>query len=231
MSAAGNTLDQTIALGVAANTTVQDADTVGNALKTMSARLRASKSELEQLGEDTNDLIDSTSKLRKEIIGLAGVDIMVDDTTFKSSYDILIEIGKVYDKLTDVNRANIAEILFGKRQMNIGQAILKDWKLAEDILKTSQESAGSALAENEVFLNSIQGKLDKLSATWQSLSNSLLNSDAVKTVISSADTLLGIIKTIVDNLGLMPGLIAAIATAWLKANNAGKKCALLPGAA
>ena len=79
----------------------------------------------------------------------------------------------------------------------------------------------SALKENEIYLDSIQGKLDKLSATWQSLSNSLLDSDAVKTVISGADTLLGIIKTIVDKLGLMPGLVAAIATAWSKANNVG----------
>ena len=117
------------------------------------------------------------------------------------------------------------------QEANIGAAILNDFDIAERALKTSQESGGSALAENEVYLQSIQGRLDKLSATWQSLSNSLLNSDAVKTVISSADTLLGIIKTIVDNLGLIPGLVAGIATAWLKANNVGKKCALLPGAA
>ena len=117
------------------------------------------------------------------------------------------------------------------QEANIGAAILNDFDIAERALKTSQESAGSALAENEVYLQSIQGKLDKLSATWQSLSNSLLNSDTVKTVISGADTLLGIIKSIVDNLGLMPGLVAAIATAWSKANNVGKECALLPGAA
>ena len=122
-------------------------------------------------------------------------------------------------------------MLFGKRQASVGFAIIENYKRAEEILKTSQESSGSALRENEVFLQSIQGKLDKLSATWQSLSNSLLNSDTVKTVISGADTLLGIIKSIVDNLGLMPGLVAAIVTAWSKANNAGKECALLLGAA
>ena len=112
-------------------------------------------------------------------------------------------------------------MLFGKRQASVGFAIIENYKRAEEILKTSQESAGSALRENEIYLNSIQGKLDKLSATWQSLSNSLLNSDTVKDLISGADTLLGIIKTIVDNLGLMPGLVAAIATAWSKANNVG----------
>lgn len=231
MNVANSTLDETIALGVTANEVLQDSDVVGTALKTMSMRLRSSKSDLEQAGEDTEGMADSASKLREEILALSGVDIMLDEDTFKTPYQMLIEIGKVWDNLTDINRANIGELLFGKRQASVGFAILENYQRAEEILKTSQESAGSALAENEIYLNSIQGRLDKLSATWQSLSNSLLNSDTVKDLISGADTLLGIIKTIVDNLGLIPGLVAGIATAWAKANNAGKECALLPGAA
>lgn len=201
------------------------------ALKTLSLRIRGAKSDLEEAGLETDGMADSVSKLRTEIQKLTGVDIMIDDDTFKSTYQILKEISAVWNNLTDLTQANVLELMFAKRQANIGAAILSDFDIAERALKTSQESMGSALAENEVFLNSIQGKLDKLSATWQSLSNSLLNSDTVKTVISGADTLLGIIKSIVDNLGLMPGLVAAIVTAWSKANNAGKECALLLGAA
>ena len=40
MAAAGSSLEETIALGVTANTVAQDADTVGTALKTMSMRLK-----------------------------------------------------------------------------------------------------------------------------------------------------------------------------------------------
>ena len=40
MSAANNSLDETIALITAANTIVQDADSVGTAFKTISMRIR-----------------------------------------------------------------------------------------------------------------------------------------------------------------------------------------------
>ena len=142
MKVANSTLDETIALGVTANEVLQDSDVVGTALKTMSMRLRSSKSDLEQAGEDTEGMADSVSKLRKEILALSGVDIMLDENTFKTPYRMLIEIGKVWDNLTDINRANIGELLFGKRQASVGFAIIENYKRAEEILKTSQESAG-----------------------------------------------------------------------------------------
>ena len=45
MAAAGNTLDETIALTTAANTIVQNPNTVGTALKTLSLRIRGVKTE------------------------------------------------------------------------------------------------------------------------------------------------------------------------------------------
>ena len=57
MSAAGNTLDETIALGTVANEVQQDADVVGTALKTMSMRLRGSKTDLESAGLTTSPLM------------------------------------------------------------------------------------------------------------------------------------------------------------------------------
>ena len=111
MKVANSTLDETIALGVTANEVLQDSDVVGTALKTMSMRLRSSKSDLEQAGEDTEGMADSVSKLREEILALSGVDIMLDENTFKTPYQMLIEIGKVWDNLTDINRANINPIV------------------------------------------------------------------------------------------------------------------------
>ena len=72
----------------------------------MSMRLRGSKSELEAAGLDVEGMASSTSKLREEMMALTGVDIMIDNDTFKSSYDILMGIGEVWDQLTDVSQAN-----------------------------------------------------------------------------------------------------------------------------
>ena len=87
----------------------------------MSMRLRGSKTDLEAAGLDTDGMATSVSKLRDEIQSLSGVDIMENEDTYKSSYDILMGIGEVWDSLSDINQANITELLFGKRQAkNIG---------------------------------------------------------------------------------------------------------------
>ena len=54
LQAAGNDIDQSIGLFTAAQTVTQDADVVGTALKTIGMRLRSTKSELSDAGEDTD---------------------------------------------------------------------------------------------------------------------------------------------------------------------------------
>lgn len=112
----------------------------------MSMRLRGSKTDVESAGLDAEGMASSVSKLRDEIQSLSGVDIMLDDETFKSSYDILMGIGEVWDSLSDINQANITELLFGKRQANIGTAILQNYERAQEIYEDSLNSDGSAEA-------------------------------------------------------------------------------------
>jgi len=216
MAEAGNSFEQAVALFTGANTVVQDADTVGTALKTMSMRLRSSKTAMESAGEDTDGMADSVSKLRNEIKSLSGVDIMIDDQTFKSSYDMLRDLSKVWKDLTDVSQANVLELLFGKRQANIGAAILSDFSVVENSYNTALNSSGSAEKENQRYLDSIQGKLNQLSATFQSLSENVLDSNLVKFVL---DVLNGILK-VADSMAKIKVLIPAIAAGWaLIANN------------
>ena len=80
--------------------------------------LRSAKTEAEDAGIATDEMVDSVSKLRLEIQKLTGskVDIMADASgnTFKSTYQILKEISGVWDQLSDVSRANLLEKLAGK---------------------------------------------------------------------------------------------------------------------
>lgn len=80
----------------------------------MSLRIRGATSDLEEAGEEVDDYVKSTSKMREEIKGLTGVDIMIDNATFKDLYDIMDELSNVYDTLEDIEKANLTEILFGK---------------------------------------------------------------------------------------------------------------------
>ena len=50
------------------------------------------KTELEDMGESTDGMAESSSKMKDNLLALTGVNIMKDDTTFKSTYQILDEI-------------------------------------------------------------------------------------------------------------------------------------------
>lgn len=117
LSAAGNSFEQSVSLITAANSILQDPDTVGTTVRTISMYLRAAKTDLTNLGESADGCADSVSSLRTEMKQLTGVDIMKDaaGTQFKSTYEILKEISEVWDKLTDVSKANVTNLLGGKR--------------------------------------------------------------------------------------------------------------------
>lgn len=106
MSAANNTLEETIALITAGNAVLQDPERVGNGLKTISMRIRGATTELEEAGESTEGMAESTAALRREVMALAGVDIMENDTTFKNTYQILDELSTKWSDLTDIQQAN-----------------------------------------------------------------------------------------------------------------------------
>lgn len=69
-------------------------------------RIRAAETELEEAGLETDGMAESTAKLRQEIMALSGVDIMIDNDTFKSTYDILDELSNKWSELTDIQQAN-----------------------------------------------------------------------------------------------------------------------------
>ena len=203
LAAANNTLDESIALITAANTIVQDPAAVGTAFKTISMRIRGAKTELEDAGLETEGMVESTSKLREEILALSGVDIMASATEFKSTYQILDELADKWQNLTDIQQASITELIAGKRQGNIISSIMSNFDIARKVLETSAGSAGSAMAEHEKYMNSIEAKLSQLKASWQSFAQTFMSSEFLKGSIDVLKVLLDLLEKLVDTFGTL----------------------------
>lgn len=206
MQSANNTLDETIALSAAANTIVQDPDKVGTTLKTVSMYLRAAKTDAEDAGESTDGMAESISELRNELLSLTGnkVDIQLDEDSFKSTYQILKELSKEWHNISDISQANILELVGGKRNSNVVAAILENFTVAEEAIKTSANSAGSALAENEKYLDSINGKMAVMEASFEDLSQNFIDGDLVKNIVDLATALLNFLNSaskVIDMIG------------------------------
>lgn len=209
---ANNSLDQSVALITAGNTSIQDASKVGNALKTVSMRIRGATAELEAAGEDVSDL-KTTAKLREEIMGLTGIDILTDANTFKSTYDILVEIGKVWDDLTDVNRAVVLEDLAGKHNATVVSSIVSNIDELEGAYQTSLSAAGTVTKANEIYLDSLEGKTKQLVAAFQQLVYSDSVNEGAKLTLDLITGILNVANATSDVLGDFPVLSVPLAGA------------------
>lgn len=77
---------------------------------------RMAKTELEEAGLETDGMVESTAKLREEIMALTGVDIMDGADQFKSTYQIMEELAAKWQDLSDIQQATVTELIAGKRQ-------------------------------------------------------------------------------------------------------------------
>ena len=228
LAAAGNNLNESIALVTGMNAVVQDPEKVGTALKTISMYLRAAKTEAEEAGESTEGMANSVSELRSELLTLTKgkVDIMLDDKTFKSTYQIMKELSQVWGELSDIDAANILELIGGKRNANAVTSLLTNFEDAEKALQTAAQASGSALAENEKYLDSIAGKLSVFQSKFETFSTNLINSSVVKFVVDLGSVLLTILDTL-NRIHLLLPLIAVTTAVIMGHMNANKMVMLV----
>jgi TP901 family phage tail tape measure protein len=207
LDAANNSIDESIALITAANTVVQDPDRVGNAFKTISMRIRGAKTELEEAGESTEGMAESTAKMRQEVMALSGVDIMLNESTFKSTYQIMDELSTKWEDLSDIAQASIIELMAGKHQGNVFSSLMTNFDIAREALEVSANSAGSAMQEHAKWSESLEARLLKLQAAWQSLSQSFMSSNFLKIALDGIIGLVDGITKLIDTFGTIPTLI------------------------
>ena len=218
LSAAGNSLSESIALITAMNSTVQDTDKVGTVLKTLTMYLRAAKEDAEAAGESTDGMATSVSKLRESVLSLTGnkVDIMLDGENFKNTYTIMKGISGVWKDISDVDQAALLELIAGKRNADAVLSLIKNFQTAEEVLNGVSTSAGSANQELATFQDSIEGRMNGLKTSFQELSSAVVNSNLIKYVVTGGDKILNVIAKITESIGAFPGIMSAISVILTK---------------
>ena len=173
---------------------------------------------MEQLGLDTDGMVESTAKLQEEIMALTGVDIMKDKDTFKSTFDILDELSSKWQNLTDIQQASVTELIAGKRQGNIISALMNNFDTAREATQTAKNADGSAEKELENYQKSMQYSIDVFKAQFQELSTAALSSDFLKGAVDAGTGLLNVLTQIVDVGGGIPVILGAIGAVKLFKN-------------
>ena len=161
LQVANNSFEQSIALLTGGSEITQNANEMGSALKVISMRIRGMKGDLEALGEEYEN-IESISKIQTQILNLTKgkVNIFDNNGNFRATYDILKDISEIYNDLSDPDRANLTEILFGKLRGNQGVALIQAFQSGQiqKAYETALNSVGSAQKEFDSWSQSIEAK-------------------------------------------------------------------------
>lgn len=232
MSMSNVSLEKSLAILTGGAEITQDAEELGNAIKVSVLRMRGQKGQLEELGENADD-IESVSKMQTQILNMTkgAVNIMdsADPTAFRDYYDVMADIAEVLPKLDQTGQANLIETLFGKNRANQGQAILQAFQSGQiqKAYQTALNSAGSAQKEQDKWLQSMEAKQQQFAASFQELSTTVINSDFAKGLLDSGTNLLELLTQLIDKVGSFKTLIASLGGGWLTKNGFGKRNAAL----
>lgn len=158
------------------------------------------------MGEETDNVVESTSKLQAKLKALTGVDILTDAGAYKDTYTILREIGEVWGDLDKMDQAAALELMAGKNRANTLAAILNNVEDLEGAYEDALKAEGSALKENEAYLESIQGRIDLFHNAVQTMWMNFIDSEVVKFIV---DVGTGLIK-LVDKVGVLKTALAGL---------------------
>lgn len=194
---ANTSVDEFIALLSAGNRQYQDADALALGLRTAALRIRGCSTELADMGEETDNVYTSASKLAEKIEGLTningtgGVKILEDDEeTFRSIYDIFLDISKVYKDMSDTDASALLDLIAGKNRASAISATLNNMAEAQEILQNSLHSAGSAQKEYNTYLESTEAHIQRFKATLTETYTSFLDGNMVSHIVDIGTTVL-----------------------------------------
>lgn len=223
MAAMGSTLDETIAIFTAAQEITQDSSKVGNALRSISMRIRGYDEETEQLSADLANITGDVIDLTKTASNPDGISLFTDatQTEYKSIYTYLQEISKIYDEIGAKEQQELMEKLFGKNRASVGAAILNNFSAAEKAMDTMANSAGSAEKEMSVITQSLTYKLNALKETGVGVAQNLFTRSDMGHVIDGLTSIMKVVDFVTDKLGLFKTAALGI-TAALSFKNIGR---------
>ncbi len=221
---ANTSVDEFIALLSAGNRQFQNADTLALSLRTAALRIRGCKSELESLGESTENVYTSSSKLADKIESLTNIDgnggvkiLEADNKTFRSIYDIFVDLSKVYQQMSDVDQSALLDLIAGKNRASGISATLNNMSEAQDIYERSLHSTGSAQREYDKYLESSEASLNRFKASMTETYQSVINGQTVTGLLNCGNAALqfansiGLVESSLKGL-LTIGIIKVITT-------------------
>lgn len=199
----------TSALATLTAKTRESANTVGNSLKTLFARIQGLT--LGETLEDGTDLNKYSKALEK-----VGINIKDQQGELKDMNTILDEMMNKWDSLSRAEQVALAQTVGGVRQYTQLVNLMENKDYFKELVGVAKNSEGTLQEQADIYAESWKASKKRVQASLEEIYKQLVSD---KFFIGLNDTLsdtLNITSKLIDSLGGLPGVLSVISTLMLK---------------
>lgn len=191
----GVTLDQLNAqIATIESVTREAPENIGNALKTIYSRFADIS-----MGNTLEDGVNLGNIA--ETLGKVGVEVLNDEGRMNNVGDIMEQLMEVWSTLDQTQQNAISTVIAGRYQLSRFQALMNRSDLYKEYLGASQNAEGTADEMQEIYANSMEGRLNKLQSTAEGIFNDIFNTDDFYGMIDALTTILDLTNQWVNAIG------------------------------
>ena len=199
----------TSALATLTAKTRESANTVGNSLKTLFARIQGLT--LGETLEDGTDLNKYSKALDK-----VGISIKDQQGELKDMNTILDEMMNKWDSLSRAEQVALAQTVGGVRQYTQLVNLMENKDYFKELVGVAKKSEGTLQEQADIYAESWEASKKRVQASLEEIYKQLVND---KFFIGLNDTLsdtINLTSKLIDSLGGLPGILSVVSTLMLK---------------
>ena len=199
----------TSALATLTAKTRESADTVGNSLKTLFARIQGLS--LGETLDDGTDLNKYSTALMK-----AGIDIKDQNGELKEMNVILDEMMDKWDNLSRAEQVALAQTVGGVRQYTQLINLMENKDYFKELVDVAKNSEGTLQEQADIYAESWDASKKRVQASLEEIYHQLVDD---KFFIGLNDTLsdsINLVSDLTKAMGGLPGVLSIVSTLMLK---------------
>lgn len=194
---------------VVSSTTRVGAETIGQAMKTMTARFSDIRQGFD-VGEGLEVNINNIEKALREV----DIPLRDDANNFRDMQDVLKDLSGVWSTLGDVQQKQIVKQFAGIRQREQFIVLMENEAEVERALTIERESAGLAAERYAIYLQGVEAAQNNLTASWEKLVMGTATAEMISGFFNASAKVLDFI----DALGGIPTILKIIIPIWVLFN-------------
>ena len=191
----GLTMDQLNAqIATIESVTREAPENIGNALKTIYSRFADIS-----LGETLEDGVDLGTIAKT--LGKVGVNVLDDSGNLRNVGNIMEDLMGVWDTMSSTDQSAISTVIAGRYQLSRFQALMNRSDLYNQYLESSLTAEGTADEMQQIFDESMQGRINKLQATLEGAFNDIFDTSDFYGMIDALTELIDLMNDFVNAVG------------------------------